>query len=243
MTVNGNAADSAKARTTGVEIPAGTNEVIVQALGGQKWTSSFTLSPDVKSDKSIREMTAVLPQRTITMKGSAQDWAGLLPLWLDGQNHNLYAGQPGTQIARAFACRDDTYLYLRYDFSDGSPRPELSNAVPQALRYTAFLYTGRKGDEIQAYLSIARGALGGWAVGTAVGLSNSRAKTWTSLGDSLLRYRIGESMLEFALPLDLIKRRFVTGATQAALFVSNTERGGKWLTDNGTQRINIDLGP
>jgi hypothetical protein len=243
VTINGNAADSAKALTTGVEIPAGTSDVIVQAPGGQKWTGSFTLSPDAKSEKSLYEMTAVLPRRTITMKGNAEDWAGVLPLWPDGQNYNTYAGQPGTKIAKGFACRDDNYLYIRYDFSDGSPRPQLSATVAQALRYSAFLFTGRKGDEIQAYIDIARGGIGGWSVTTTVGVSNSSTKAWTSLGDRLLVYKIGESMLEFALPLDVIKRRLVPGATEAALFVSNTDKSGKWLSYNVTRRASIDLGP
>jgi hypothetical protein len=240
--INGKSVDSGKALTTGIEVPAGVIDISVQAPDLQKWTGTTFVGPGIVTQRSIYTLTWVLPHRTITIDGKTDDWAGLLPVWDSALNYNTWQDQPGTQIARGFACRDERFVYFRYDFSDGSPRAQLSKLFREVLAYCTILYTKHDRDELHMNINFTRTILGGMATSTDLGAWNPSKKVWTGLGNDKLSYRIGDGTLEIAVALDVIKP-YVGGDTAEATFsVANAEHTGNWLNHNGTDSRILDFG-
>ena len=89
--------DSAKALTTGIDIPAGAFDLSVESPGSQKWYARTSAGSGRTVTRSVYELILQIPRRTIKMDGNTEDWAGLLPTWKSGKNYSYWAGQPGTE--------------------------------------------------------------------------------------------------------------------------------------------------
>jgi hypothetical protein len=237
--IDGNNVDSEKALTSGADVPAGWLDVAVQSPTSQKWTGSAFLTPGKADGLSIYSMTWEIPRRTITMKGNMDDWSGLVPVWTSFSSLSGWPDQPGTHPSRGFACRDDKNLYFRYDFSDGSPRAEISKDIKE-LDYLQLINT--KAGEVMAIEKFMRSPSGA-AQKTALGIHPERpgSSAWTNLGDNRISFHLGENAMEVAVPLELIKP-YVKGApAETAIFLMDTYGPGTTL--NGMFKTHtIDFG-
>ncbi len=64
--------------------------------------------------------TYKIPYAEIKIDGELDDWIGVIPLATDSIGDNN-ADVRGTDIAKAFLARSDSYLYFRMDFANGKP--------------------------------------------------------------------------------------------------------------------------
>jgi hypothetical protein len=224
LQVNGESVD-ARALTTGVEVPAGELDVSVTSPDGQQWSQTVSLEMGDTVKESVYSMTWHLPRRTIQLDGNADDWKGLAPVWLP-LRELAFKTQPGTVMARGFACRDDTYLYIRFEFSNGSPQTQLTREIPNELDYMPILFTVQ--GEIRAVTKFRRSQAGG---STSLSLYNPAAKSTQNLGDNAsVRSRIGDSSLEISIPLRLVKPYLQGSFIEFGLNVVSVSPDGSWLT-------------
>ncbi len=61
-----------------------------------------------------------VPVASITVDGSASDWAGIQPALADRAG-DTYGGPPGSDITAVYLARDSTKVYLRIDVTNGPP--------------------------------------------------------------------------------------------------------------------------
>jgi hypothetical protein len=221
LEIDGVPVESAEAFTSGMEAPAGELDVAVNGPGGQKWTKTVNLglSGDVK--ESIYSMAWHLQRRTIQMDGNPGDWEGLMPVWIP--ERQTFPDQPGTELVRGFACRDDSYLYVRFEFGNGTPRTDLVKAIASELDYVATIYT--RSGPIQATTRFRRSQAGGAA---SLSIYDPHSQTTKGLGENAFKSQIGESSLEIAIPFRLIKSYLSDGVVNLALNVVNVGTYG-WL--------------
>jgi hypothetical protein len=174
------------------------------------------------------------------MKGNLDDWAGLVPVWTSFFRPSAWQDQPGTHIARGFACRDDTNLYFRYDFSDGSPRAELTKDIKE-LDYVQVIYT-KDSDEVTAITKFTSSS-SGTAQKTVLGIRNYYKKSWKGLADNRVSFRVSESMMEIAVPLDLVKPYISGDPEQTGIFIVNAyDPKDTIVNNNRPQERAIDFG-
>jgi ankyrin repeat protein len=242
VSVDGVEMDPTQAFTSGVEIPAGTLDIIVTSPVHQVWRKTVTVANGFHAELGLESFESLLPRRTVKVDGKVDDWAGLWPIWELPVTADRYLDQPGTQMAKGFACRDDNYLYLRYDFADGSPRAtKLSKSFPERLTYAARIYLEGKSEHIFMGINFDRTFWGA--------ASNTNMHIWdvstrsvrTKFGD-LLFFRIGEGTLEIAVPLAPIKSYLTGGRTQVELSVINDRTHGDLISSSDTDLRTIDFG-
>jgi hypothetical protein len=65
---------------------------------------------------SVGSLICSLPRRTVKVDGNTDDWAGLWPQWNAPMVTDRHPFQPGTQMTKAFVCRDDKFLYSNSKF-------------------------------------------------------------------------------------------------------------------------------
>jgi len=226
LEIDGRKMESGQELTAGVEVPAGTLDVAIDGPNSQKWTGS--ISPDVGGDvkQSIYSMKWHLARRTIAMDGEANAWEGLLPVWIP-EPQTAFPDQPGTTIERGFACRDDTHLYFKYEFANGSPRLELSKVFNE-LDYVQIIST--YSGQVRAITKFHRTLLGGSSTSTTLGLQNPGTRSWLGLGNNVVKFRIGADALEIAVPLRpilaYVKGDFMTASMNV---VNARSSDGNWL--------------
>ena len=221
--------DSASAVTTGVNVAAGEITISVLSPSSQVWSGHTNVAPGASEERSVLDLTWNLARRNISMKGNKDDWSGLVPIWDSVRNYVTFPGQPGTQITRGFACRDDKFVYFRYDFSNGSPSAKLAPGIAQ-LDYIQIINTGK--GEVTGIVKFGRGANGT----STLGIRNPSRNQWTGLGDGVLKVHVGEGMMEVAIPLDRIKS-YLNGAswdTQIFLVNSVNPSNANWSSVNST---------
>jgi hypothetical protein len=196
-TVGGEPAD-ASIFTTGAVVAAGSPQVVVTgAAAGQSWKGSLLVLPGEEKKARVEDLEARLPRRTIRVDGAPDDWAGIWPVW-SGEPADRYPDQPGTRLARVFLCRDDTNLYGRMDFADGTPTATLTKDIKGRLLW---------GLTAQGYST--------GPVTVQLGMTRSgREKPWIGMvaGSAAVRpagqdgaWAVGDSLLEFQVPLALLK--------------------------------------
>jgi hypothetical protein len=245
--IDGNDVDSQKATTSGIDVTAGWMDIAVQSPTSQKWTGSTFVSPGATNAVSVYSMTWQIPvvysMSWMMPKHSnnPQDWAGLTPIWTSVPTHRDWGDQPGTLISRGFACRDDNYLYFKYEFSNGSPRKKLSTGLKE-LDYVQVIYT--KAGEFTVIVKFIQSSFG-TSQKIVLGIKDEQKLSWASLPDDKTAYTIGESTLEVAVPLDLV-RRYVKGepAQTGIAIVDSYDpgRNGTLAFGYGMQQRAIDFG-
>jgi hypothetical protein len=219
--VDGNAVESEKAITSGIDVTAGWMDVTVQSPTSQKWTGSAFVGPGATNAVSIYSMTWQVPvvySMTWMMpkhSNNPQDWAGLTPLWTPLPGFRDLGDQPGTRILKGFMCRDDNYLYFKYEFSNGSPRKELSKDLKE-LDYVQVVFT--KAGELTIVTKFTKSSFG-TSQKIAIGMRDPQKKSWSSLSSDKTAFNVGENTFEVAVPLDLVRRYVKEEPTQAAIFV------------------------
>jgi hypothetical protein len=145
-------------------------------------------------------------------------------------------------LVDGYMCRDDMFAYFRFDFSDGSPRVQLSKEFREVLAYSMFLYTNHNRDEIHVNVNFSRTLFGGPAASTDLGIWNPLTKARTGLGNKKISYMIGDATMEISVPLDAV-RQYIGGApAEAMLAAANAERTGNWLSHNGMDPRIVDFG-
>ena len=234
--VDGSPADSQKALSTGIELPAGSYELSVQAPSSQTWHVHTFIGSGNTSIRSIYGMLWDIPRRTIKIDGKTDDWADLLPAWVSGQNYNAWAGQTGTQIQRGYVCRDDKYLYFRYDFSNGTPQSKINAKEIKDLEYVQIM--GIKDGELTAIIRYTA-----YGQQTILGVQSSK-RVWTDMGTGWITFKAGENTLEIAISLTPIKSRLKGPPATSTLYVvnANPTPDHNWISRNASETQGIDFG-
>jgi hypothetical protein len=242
IAIDGKDVDSAQAVTNGIDIPAGQVNVSVTGPDAQLWTGQLNLEPGMVVSRSIYDLVWRVPQRSITLDGTIDAWAGLVPMWNSGENFSAFRDQPGTNISDGYVCRDDKFLYIRFDFSDGTPSTNLSKEFKQVLSYSVFIRTDHnRADDIHIRVDFSRKVLGGISISTSFGVTNKVRKSSSDLGAKSVSFHIGQGNLVVKVPLDLIKP-YVSGATVIALVVADQDFLANWLRTNTTSTRPITFG-
>jgi hypothetical protein len=202
--------DSGKAIRDGIEVPAGWFDVVIQSPTSQKWIGSTFVNPGGTNAVSTSSLAWQIPivhaMRWMLPPSDSNpnDWAGVAPIWTSGPDN--WKDQPGTQTARGFACRDDNYLFFRYEFGNGSPRKQLSAGLKE-LDYVQVIYTND--GELTVITRFTQSPFG-TSQGIVVGIRDPQTLSWTSISSDKTAFHIGNGTLEVAIPLDII-RRYVKG--------------------------------
>ena len=228
--IDGKNADSAQALTAGIELPAGKVSVTVTSPVSQKWTGMVYLQPNAVERTSVYALLWEIPTLSTPPGADARVWAGMLPTW-KAVDFSPFKDQPGTHISSGYVGKDDRFLYVRFLFSDGTPSRKLSSDFPQVLSYTIFIYTlHNRTDEIHIRADFAR-----MADASNFGVWDPQSRRWTDLGASQVDYSIGQSSMQFRIPLSAIKP-YAAGTSQIALIVADQDSQGQWRrhiqTDN-----------
>jgi hypothetical protein len=235
VTVEGAAVDSALALTTGVEVPAGTLDILVTSPTRQTWQGSVSAMTNTTEESSVTGFTTLLQKRTITMTGKKEEWEGIWPQWVAKDKTDTLKTQPGTSMTKAYACRDDQSLYCRIDFDDGSPTTNLTKDVPTRLDYCLeAILSG--GETLLMRVSFAKAGQY-----SSVRLWNSNAGRDRTISEDV-RYHIGESMIEIAVPLSRIQRYVADAPHSFGVLLENVEANGRSSSTRFLGFATIDLG-
>jgi hypothetical protein len=119
--VDGQAVDSEKVLSTGIDVPAGYLDVTIMSPDSGKWTSAIEVDPGKAIASSTHVMTFALPRRTIALDGKLDSWSGIQPQTAMIGNPAIFMGDPKIAMAQIYICRDDKYLYWRVDFAGSNP--------------------------------------------------------------------------------------------------------------------------
>lgn len=101
-----------------------------------RFTSPNTAKPNLnqilsillkKTDNPQSGLSLTLPSRTITIDGSATDWAGIQPVFVDEQgDENPAADFVGTDIKAFYLAKDEQFLYMMIELYDGNPKTDMT---------------------------------------------------------------------------------------------------------------------
>ena len=202
VTVDGSPVDTARVATVeGLEVPAGSLDITVTAPSGQVWKRTAVVGCGSVLRFATRDaLDASLARRTIKVDGRTDDWEGILPTWEVAKLSDPFPQQPGTEVTRAYLCRDDHNIYLRMDFDDGTPLSgSLTSDVKATLCYE--IHVVNNGLQIIANVNSSRQ----WGTNTWLGVWNESTRSSSNISNSLA-YSIKGNSLELALPW-----RFVEG--------------------------------
>ncbi len=234
VTVDGTAVDRSRVFAAGADIPAGTLDIVVSTPAGQRWEKGYTSHPGVASTLSVKLMTAMLLRKTIRLDGALDDWEGISPCWQAQSPKLNYPNQPGTQLTRTYVCRDEQYIYWRMDFANGTPSTELSKFIDHRLVYAMRMFMGV--ESITAELMFDRSL----KTATWVGVINSYTNTTTTLPGGL-KWAIGSSTLELALPVSSVQRYFANGPLSVDFDVATVSPSGAWITTLASDGVYVDF--
>ena len=221
VTINGNAVDSAKAITDGIEVPAGWLDVVVLSSTSQQWTWSPLVTPGTSNFLDIYKMTWRLPVAYSMSwmmpkhSNNPKDWDGIVPAWTTFPIERDWGDQPGTLASKGYACRDDNYLYFKYEFTNGAPRKQLSRGIRE-LDYVQVINT--TAGELTVVTRFTQSAFG-TSQKITLGFRDPQKSSWTSLPDDKTAFSIGEGTLEIAVPLDVIRQYLKGERLETGMFV------------------------
>jgi hypothetical protein len=237
ITVDGASIDAEKASAAGVDIPAGSLNIEVISASQQKWKTYWTVQSGGTRTLDCKNMIACLPHRTIKIDGKTDDWAGILPVMSPISSFDTFPNQPGTQITQVYACRDESTLFFRIDFSDGNPMGSLSKDIDAQLKYIVQVFV--KGNNI---INLDMGfdrRSGQW---TALTIWNETTRTWKPLMMPLFRnigYRTGNGTLEIEVPFAPYASWVSDVACATSFCVASADTEGQWKksTTSGSRLI------
>ena len=72
---------------------------------------------DSDGDDDTGDGVQAIPEATITVDGSAEDWAGIEPFFVD-ESGDAAAGGPNVDITDVYIAKDDEWLYFRMEVAD-----------------------------------------------------------------------------------------------------------------------------
>ena len=187
------------------------------------WYSNDTLPANGSLTCSMKDMSlqTTLQRRSISMKGKEEDWAGIDPLF-SAPDDSRPAEKSGSIISGGSVCRDDKYLYIKIDFSDGKPSftaqssrmLTLHQSTPARPDVRFEVSTGKNGS---AHSDI-------WVSSQNVSYGNGS-------------YSVGASFIEMKFPLSLVSRYFDSSKPLDAYLGFWSEK--EWSFTSRTPRINI----
>jgi len=195
VTVDGSAVDAKQLLTPdGVEVPAGSLDFVVRAPSGQGWKNTLLAASGNSLHLRLQSMGASLARRTIKVDGKTDDWDGILPTWEIAAPSDRFPSQPGTEMTRAYLCRDDANIYVRMDFDDGTP---LSGGLTRDIQATLCyeIQVRLSGKNLIANVNASRR----WGTNTWMGIWNDATRSTSNLSNSL-SYSIRGTTLEMAVP-------------------------------------------
>jgi hypothetical protein len=238
LTVDGQGVDLQKASAGGVEIPAGALDIVITSPSQQKWKAEWMLPSGTTRKLDPKDMVPYLPNRTITVDGKIDDWAGLVPLFPSNSSSFTFPNQPGTQISKVFACRDEKMLYFRFDFSNGTPTGTLSKDIDAQLKYVVQVGV-EDNNMIFAEVGFDRRS-GTW---TNLGVWNGATRSWKNLPMPMfqsMKYHIGDGTLEMQVPFAPLAK-YVKDGTPYLMntVIASADAHGNWGTTatSGSLRI------
>lgn len=145
---------------------------------------------------ALTRISVEIPRRSISIDGSPADWRGLDPIAAETAADDKLVKSPGTNLSKAFLCRDDTYLYWRVDFDDGVPNAPSDRIVECSVNLGQA--TGRR---INAELRVQWKEGAGKALVNIVSyLPDKQVRTITQ--DSA--YKVGDGMVEARFPISVL---------------------------------------
>ncbi len=146
------------------KLAAGSHRLAVRAAGYEDWSFDFMLEvgerrrfePDLAPLPTPAREPLFLPRRTISVDGSADDWAGLDPILVGPASKRL--SMPGTDLRSVYLAADEDYWYVRMDFGNGLFSPGGARKKEQVLELTADV-ADRQQQYLQLKMVSHRGAL------------------------------------------------------------------------------------
>jgi hypothetical protein len=200
-------------------VDAGVSSIEV-AHGGTIWyTKAFLTANNSRTFTLANMALRYSPERrSIKMNKKAEEWVGLDSMFGDGAGgHASNMNMPGSRIAGGTICRDDKYLYIKMDFSNGEPALNTDSARGLNLRQDS------QNISFQTVV---------WKGKTNSYMWNEQFKRNVETG----LYAVGSSFLEMRFPLSMIPKQFdLSKPIRASLYC--------WLNDphNVSYTPQIDL--
>jgi hypothetical protein len=206
----------------GVQILAGQHAVSVKAPGGLEWKDSLVIRSGTKVSIGIDVMRFVLQKRSIKIDGKMDDWAGIQQTMSGTGDRDKAPGEPGTRLAKGFACYDDKYFYWAMEFADG--KPENTRGLEHKL------LIGYGGD---------------WEANLSVQVSMDKASRFSGVWDKRMKlwhdsgiFSLTPSGIEVRFPISALPKGFSPGAAvrmQMEISRSTGEGQANWfLLDQST---------
>ncbi len=107
------------------------------------WYTIPRFPNDVSSVKnlSVKNMylQTTLQRKSIQLRGKEEDWEGIEPIFKASPLISSHPKISGSQIAGGSICRDDKYLYVKIDFSNGKPA-WVRNCVRELVLFQRMTY-------------------------------------------------------------------------------------------------------
>ena len=243
--VDGQTADSEKAFTTGIDVPAGYLDVIVTSPDSGKWTASIEVDPGKAIANSTHMMTWVLPRRTIALDGKPDSWEGIQPLSAMIGDAATFMGDASVAMNQVYMCRDDKYLYWRVDFAQANPmletgwakgkKPPKSGKQEVDCQLTLHLEQAKDLDMGVAFVRPANKLFA-----YSVIFDNIKKRIAQRLGLNE-EFKTGETMLVARLRLDDISR-YARGPVDANFGLGDNPGGdGGWDQGQASESRLVDL--
>jgi TolB-like protein len=205
-----------------VHTDAGSRKIDV-VQGNKHWSTFQYVGIDGERTCSVKAMPVeiTLQRKTIKLNGKTEDWAGVEPIFTAANNVSVHPKISGSQIAGGSICRDDRYLFIRMDFSNGKPV-----WIPNCTRGLSFKQNGKQ-ENFQ---------LAVWSNGTVhTDIYYPSTRTESVQASSV----VGDSFIELRYPLSWFSRDFDFSESIHAQFFFWTQSGGD---KNWTSTADIILG-
>jgi hypothetical protein len=162
----------------GYDMEAGAYELKIVSPSGQSWYSSCLLIPNSPNTYMPFQMGVILAKRTVKLDGKRDSWGDLEPL-IDTpmKGSGVLAGY---NISKIYACRDDKFVYWRFDFDGSSPFSQHPKKIEKAVvLQISIQYESRK----QLNAGIKYNKQSGMNE-CYFGIYNSESKNWTDMGNA-----------------------------------------------------------
>jgi hypothetical protein len=119
-------ASSSDSQVATVSVTAGGVETKGVSHGTATVTVEDTAGNTVNLYVAVNDTKQVtITQKTITIDGNFDDWAGIQPVFIEGEDDkDPGANFPGTDIKSFYLAKDDQFLYMMMELYDGNPRTE-----------------------------------------------------------------------------------------------------------------------
>ncbi|MGA2547813.1 MAG: hypothetical protein ABSF43_14775, partial [Rectinemataceae bacterium] len=175
-------------------IDAGYSKIEVVHANKTWYTSVFPQPNSTQTYKvDIMFVRYALQRYSVKLKGKEEDWAGIEPIF--GKASIMYSSNlpSGSQIAGGRICRDEKNLYIRIDFSNGSPG--LFNSSDRMLQLYQDSYHFGK---VNLELNVSRDG-------------TRRSVIWfysSKTGSEAGSYAVGPSFIELRFPLSSFSKYF-----------------------------------